>query len=300
MAQFEPKKSCQSLLRYLARNGWMSILPDKLFLKIAYWSWMGKRLNLNDPQTFNEKLQWLKIHDQDPLHTQLVDKYDVRAYIECTIGAEYLIPLLGVWDHVEDIPWSTLPDQFVIKCTHASGANIICSDKSKLDIQNSKAKLERWLKKSWYSFGREWPYKNVKPRLMAEQFMIDEESNELKDFKFMCFNGEPKCVLVCSDRHGDSGLKMDFYDEIWNQLSFTREYPNSGIVLPMPKLFDKMIELASKLSQGSKFLRVDFYEVNGKLYFGELTFYPSSGFVGFQPEHFDLQFGKMISLNDKG
>lgn len=290
-------KNPKRIIPILANRGFLNWLSDETILRIQFRDKMGKKLNLENPQTFNEKLQWLKLYDRDPRYTDLVDKYEVRKYISETIGKEYLIPLIGVWDKFEDINFSKLPNQFVLKCTHDSGGVIICSDKTKLDISKARKKINKSLKRNFYYRAREWPYKNIKPRIICEKYMVDESGTELKDYKFMCFNGEVKCCFVCLNRNSIDGLNIDIYDNNWELMPFRRpNNRNSGIKIPKPRNFNKMIKFAEELSKDKSFLRVDFYEVNGQLYFGELTFYPSAGFEKFSPESYDYLLGSWIKL----
>lgn len=270
---------------------------DEKFLKRIFKLSMGKELNLDNPQTFSEKLQWLKLHNRKPEYTQMVDKVGAKEYVANIIGEEYIIPTIGVWDRVEDIDFDKLPDQFVLKCTHDSGGIVICSDKSKLDISAAKAKLKRGLKRQFYAQNREWPYKNVKPRIIGEQYMVDDSGYELKDYKWFCFNGEPKALFIATDR-GVKGeeTKFDFFDAEFNHLPFTNGHPNANREIAKPKSFEKMKELAAKLSEGQPHLRVDFYDIDGKIYFGELTFYHWSGTMPFEPEEWDYTFGSWIKL----
>ena len=274
------------------------IFPDKLFLKLLFRVRMGRKLNLDNPQTFSEKLQWLKLNNRKPEYTQMVDKVGAKEYVANIIGEEYIIPTIGVWDRVEDIDFDKLPNQFVLKCTHDSGGIVICSDKSKLDIAAAKAKLKRGLKRQFYAQNREWPYKNVKPRIIGEQYMVDESGYELKDYKWFCFNGEPKALFIATDR-GIKGeeTKFDFFDAEFNHLPFTNGHPNANREIAKPKSFEKMKELAAKLSAGQPHLRVDFYDIDGKIYFGELTFYHWSGTMPFEPEEWDYKFGSWIKLD---
>ena len=261
---------------------------------------MGKELNLSDPKTYNEKLQWLKIHDRRPEYTTYVDKYKVRDYIAKTIGEEYLVPLLGVWDNAEDIQFESLPNQFVLKCNHDSGSVIICKDKSKFDINEAKKKLSKCLKKNLYDWCREWPYKNVKPCIIAERYMEDQSTAELRDYKFFCFNGEVKALFVARDRQTpNEETKFDFFDADYNHLDFTNGHPNAKQVPEKPSQFELMKQLAEKLSVGIPHVRVDFYECNGKIYFGEMTFFHWSGMVPFNPEKWDRTFGDWIKLPEK-
>jgi len=289
-------KEPRLVILYILNFKFFRIIPDDIFLKLKYKLSMGKKINLDNPQTFNEKLQWLKLYDRNPLYTKLVDKYEVRKYIAQTIGEEYLIPLIGVWDRFEDIDFSQLPNQFVLKCTHDSGGIVICTDKSRIDINAAKKKINKCLKRNYYYYCREWPYKNIKPRIICEKYMADESGTELKDYKLMCFNGKVKCSFVCLNRYSSTGLNVDFYDMNWKPMPFERHYPSSGTEISKPKNFDKMVEFAEILSKNIPFVRVDFYETNEKLYFGELTFYPGSGFEEFTPESYDYLLGSWLEL----
>ena len=285
---------------YLNRFGLCNWMDDESFLKKQFNYMMGYELDLENPRTFNEKLQWLKIHNRKPEYTMMVDKYAVRQYIADTIGAEYLIPLLGVWDSPEQINFDDLPQQFVLKCNHNSGLGMcICKDKSSLDLEKVKKELKKGLQQDYYSTSREWPYKNVKRKIVCEQYMKDGKSDELMDFKFMCFNGKVQCVFTCTDRFSSDGLKVTFFDCDWKKLPFERHYPASSKPIAPPSNLKKMIELAQVLSQNHPFLRVDFYEIEGKIYFGELTFFPGSGYEEFSPFEVDEQLGKLIVLNTK-
>lgn len=285
----------QLLLIRLSENKLIHI-PDKLYLKLMYRFIMGKKLNLNNPKTFNEKLQWLKLYSRDPLYTTLVDKYAVKEYVANVIGEDYIIPTIGVYEKFDDIDFSTLPDKFVIKCTHDSGGVVVCKDKSKLDVAIAREKISKCLKRNFYYIGREWPYKNVKPRIIIEEFMEDDKNEDLNDYKFMCFNGKVKCSFVCSDRRSKDGLKVTFFDLDWNKMPFQRHYPTSKKEIPKPVNYDKMIQLSEKLAKDLPFARVDFYEVNGKVYFGEITFFPGNGTEEFTPEEWDYTMGSWINL----
>lgn len=281
-----------------AEMGMYNHMPDEEYLKRKYRACMGRELNLEDPQTFNEKLQWLKLHDRKPEYTMMVDKYRVREYIAQTIGEEYLIPLLGVWEDPEDIDFDALPDQFVLKCNHNSGLGMcICKDKSRLDIKKVKRELKKGLRQDYYLTGREWPYKDVPRRIIAEKYMVDASGTELKDYKIMCFDGKAKCSFVCTGRHTKESLRITIFDTVWNVLPFGRPShpPKDGILKPVQ--YDTMLELAEILSKEIPFVRVDFYEVDGKIYFGELTFFPGSGFEEFTPEEWDYTLGEWIGLS---
>ena len=285
------------IILYMLNLRIFRFIPDAIFLKIKYRLIMGKKLDLKNPKTFNEKLQWLKLYDRRPEYTKMVDKYEVRKYIAKTIGEEYLIPLLGVYDSFDDIDFDRLPNQFVLKPNHTSGDFYICRDKSKIDYKKLKKEVNRWLKREYYWLHREWPYKNVKPRILCEKYLVDESGKELIDYKFMCFNGEVKCIFVCSNRNSPLGLNIDIYNVDWNLMPFGRpNSPRTGVKIPKPRNFNKMIEFAEKLAKDIPFIRVDFYEVDGHLYFGELTFYPTSGFGKFTPEYYDDILGSWLKL----
>ncbi|PEB46638.1 glycosyl transferase [Bacillus thuringiensis] len=271
-------------------------IPDANYLQLKYKLIMGRKLNLKNPKTFNEKLQWLKLNDRRAEYTMLVDKYEVRQYIKETIGEEYLIPLLGVYNNFDEIDFDVLPNKFVLKPNHTSGDVFICRDKSKINYRELKSEVDKWLQREYYWLHREWPYKNVKPKIVCEKYMVDESGVDLKDYKFMSFNGEVRCSFVGLNRQSETGLNIDFYDLEWKLMPFERHYPNSGIKLEKPQNYKKMIEFAELLSRELPFVRVDFYEINGKVYFGELTFYPGSGFEEFTPESYDELLGSWIDL----
>lgn len=289
----EPRKVACYLFTLLPRK----LFQDKFYIEMLFWLHMGKRLDWNNPQTFNEKLQWLKLYDRKPEYTTMVDKYKVREYIAERLGEEYLIPLLGVWNDPDEIDFDALPNQFVLKCNHNSGLGMcICKDKTKLDIAKVKAALRKGLKQDYYLTGREWPYKNVERKIIAEKFMTDG-GEDLADYKIHNFNNGPKVILVCRDRFKDSGLTEDFFSEDWEHLDVARpDHPNASTPVERPKELEEMLSLAEKLSQGRPFLRTDFYTVGGRVYFGELTFFPASGFSPFIPPQWDETLGKWITL----
>lgn len=288
-------KRPQLLFLTLGHREWFNWMSDEQYLKIAFWARMGKWPNIEHPQTFSEKLQWMKLHDRNPLYTKLVDKYEVKPLVAEKIGKEYIIPTIGVWDCVNEIDFDSLPNQFVLKCTHDSGGLVICKDKSKLNKEMAKKKLAACLKHSFYWGMREWPYKDVKPRVIAEQYMEDE-TGELRDYKFFCFNGEVKALFIASDRTKDVETKFDFFDENFNLLPFTNGHPNADTPPTKPVCFEEMKKLAAILSKGIPQVRVDFYEIRGKVYFGEMTFFHWSGMTPFVPEEWDYKFGSWIKL----
>lgn len=279
-------------------KGRVHFLSDKCYLSLLYLASFRKLPNWENPQTFNEKLQWLKIHDRKSLYTTLVDKYEVKKYVADKIGEAYVIPTIGVWEHFDDIDFSKLPNQFVLKCTHDSGGLVIVKDKRQLDLDAVRKKIESSLKQNFYWQSREWPYKNVKPRIIAEQYMEDKETGELRDYKFFCFNGTPQYLFIASDRSkGKSEVKFDYFDIDFNRMPMRQAvHPNSTYEITRPKRFDEMIELASNLSKDLIQVRIDLYEINGKVYFGEYTFFHHGGFVPFIPSECDLEWGEKIFL----
>lgn len=275
------------------------ILSDKKALEISYKIIFKTSLNLQNPSRFNEKLQWLKLYNRKPQHTINVDKYRVREFVKEKIGEQYLIPLIGVYDDPREINFEELPNQFVLKCNHNSGRGMcICTDKSKLNIKKTRRNLKKGLKENYYLHAKEWPYKNVERKIICEKFMTDNSNKDLIDYKFMCFNGQVKMIFTTNDRHLGNKMKIDFFDTKWNILPFTRHYPGSEKPLGPPKNLKKMIELANILSKDELFVRVDFYEINDKIYFGELTYFPGSGFEEFTPDSWDEKIGKMIDLKN--
>jgi len=273
------------------------LLSDKMYLKLLFPLKVGYRLNLENPQTFNEKLQWLKLNYRNPDLPMMVDKFEVKKYVSSLIGEEYVIPTLGIWNKFDDINFDSLPQKFVLKTTHDQGGVVICKDRNKFDLVSAKKKIEKHLKKNLFVLSREWPYKNVKPRIIAEEYMEDVSTGELKDYKFFCFNGEPKLLYVASDRQNKAeGIKFDYFDLDFNKLNITQAYAHSTRTIDKPKSFDKMIKFSGILSKNLPHVRVDFYEINGQLFFGELTFFHHGGFVPFYPEKWDYTLGSYLTL----
>lgn len=281
----------------LGARGYLNFLSDKLFLKLSYRARMDKKLNLENPRTFTEKLQWLKLFDRNPLYTELVDKYAVRSYVKETIGKAYLIDLLGVWSEVDDIDFSALPKQFVLKTTHGSGGVVICEDKSKLDIEKTKSILNKSLESNYYWRTREWPYKNIEPKIICEEYINFGSKSELKDYKFMCFNGQPKIIQVMSNRQGGT-FDLNHYNLDWKAIDIKRKNISKNIKeIKKPNKLDEMIEVCKKLSKDCPFVRIDLYYVQNEIYFGEITFFPVAGFMDFENEEDDLYLGNLISLD---
>ena len=281
----------------LAQRGLLKCLPDKAYLSILYRATLGKKMQWKAPKTFNEKLQWLKLYDRNPVYTTMVDKFEAKQFAAQLIGEQYVVPLLGgPWERFDQIDFDALPDQFVLKTTHDCGGVWICKDKSSLDRQAAKEFLEKHLKRDYYSTGREWPYKNVKPRIFAEAFLAELE-DDLRDYKFFCFDGVPKLMFIASERQSkEQETKFDFFDMDFNHLSIINGHPNSPNPISRPENFEKMKELAAVLSKGIPHLRVDFYECSGRLYLGEMTFSHWGGFVAFEPEEWDEKLGSWIKL----
>lgn len=276
------------------------ITNDEWYVKTRFRLYTGKKLNLENPKTYNEKLNWQKLYDHNPMYTIMVDKYAAKNYVASIIGDEYIIPTIGCWNKPEDIDWDSLPNQFVLKTTHDSGGVIVVKDKNKLNIENAIKKLNKCLKADNYSSTREWPYKNVPRRVIAETYMEDKKTGELRDYKFFSFDGVVKALFVSQDR-GKIGeeVKFDYYDADYHHLDIFQYHHSGGKKPEKPLCFEEMKMLASKLSKGIPQVRVDFYEVNGKVYFGELTFFHHGGIVPFTPEEWDYTFGSWINLSGK-
>lgn len=274
----------------------LGFLPDKLFLSLRFRCKMGYWINWKNPSTYNEKLQWLKLYNRKDEYSRLVDKYEVKKYVQKIVGEDYVIPTLGVWDNAEDIDITNLPDQFVLKTTHSGGNTgvVICKDKTHFDLEGAKRKLDASLGQSIYRGLREWPYKNVKPRIMAEAYITDNIHASLLDYKFYCFDGEPKAVVIATGRN--ENLCFDYFDMNFNHLPFEQGGPNSPNLIDKPQNMEKMIELVKTLSKGIPHVRMDLYEVNSQIYFGEYTFFDSSGMAKFNPIEWDYKFGSYIQL----
>lgn len=281
-------------------NTFLSVLNDEIYLKMLFKERLGYSLNLDDPKTFNEKLNWIKLNDRKPIYTTMVDKCEAKKYVASIIGDKYIIPTIGVWEKFEDINFDKLPNQFVLKCTHDSGGLVICREKATLDIDKARHKINRALKENYYLVGREWPYKNIKPRIIAEKYMADgkDEKKALTDYKFYTMNGKVRAVMIVTDR--GVSTKADYFDRNFNRLNFTWGYPNSGKQLSKPANYEKMIELAEQLAVETIEVRVDFYDINGDIYFGELTFFDGSGLQKIEPIEWDYKLGSWLELNISG
>lgn len=283
----------------LGHMGYLNFIPDEEYVKKVYKIKLGKTPDLDNPKTLNEKLQWLKLYDHNPIYTTLADKYAVRDYLAERIGEEHLVPLVGgPWKSFDEIDFAALPEKFVLKCTHDSGGVVICTDKAKLDKAKVRKKIEKCLKHNFYPSFREWPYKNIEPQIIAEQYMVDESGVELKDYKIFCMNG--KAIYVEVDFNRAVRHKLNAYTLDWKMLDFCDASPNDRDAdIKCPERLDEMIETAELLAADFTFMRVDFYSIYTKYYVGELTLYPGSGFIAFNPPEADAELGKKLTLPRK-
>ncbi len=270
-------------------------IPDELYLKLVYYLQCGYWPDFDNPVTYNEKLQWVKLYDRNPYYSKLVDKYKAKKIVESILGKSYVIPTLAVADSFDDIDIAMLPKQFVIKCTHDSGSIVICRDKEQINWRKMRKDFNRLLKRNYYGYLREWQYKNVKPRIIVEKFIGNKESLPT-DYKFFCFNGEPKIVMVAKDRN--TIVKSNFYDMSFKKLPLKIENPNFDVLIEKPDNFDKMVQVACLLSKGIRHVRVDLYNVSGHIYFGEMTFQHWGGFSHITTQEWDKKMGGWISIDD--
>ena len=283
-----------------ASKGWLNWVPDSLYLKVLYRVIMGRKLNLKNPKEYNEKLQWLKLNDRKPEYSTMVDKYEVRGYIEDLLGDKYLIPCLGIYDSVDDIDIDALPDRFVLKCTHDSGSVEICKDKSSFDIEGARHRLAQAMKRNYYATYREWPYKYVKPRIIAEGY-LEGDGGDLKDYKVMCFNGEAKIVEVHENRFVEGKVHTQtFYDREWNIVPLTQvETVTVDRPGERPRQLDEILRLSELIAKDMYHARIDWYIEGDKIYFGEITFFDGSGFESFSTPEMERMLGDMINLPEK-
>ena len=283
------------VLLLLSWNWFAPIMPDQLFLKVRFRLTMGYWMDFDNPKTFNEKLQWLKVNDIHPEYSKLVDKVEAKKYVASIVGDKYIIPTLGVWDNVDDIDWDSLPNQFVVKSTADSGGVVVCKDKSKLDIEAARQKLSTLGGRDYTKINKEYPYRNVPHRFIVEQYMEDESGFELKDYKIFCFDGKAEFLFVATGRQIND-CRFDFFDKEFNHIPVLNGHKNAEVMPVKPKNFEEMLKVASELSVGFPQVRVDLYNVNGRIYFGELTFFHWSGMIPFEPMEWDYKFGEYIKL----
>jgi len=290
--------------RLLMAGVWRRVgkaVPDEPYLKVMFRILMGKKLDFKNPKTFSEKLQWLKLYDRRPEYVRMVDKYAAKEYVAGIIGEEYIIPTLGVWNRPEDIDWDSLPDQFVLKCTHDSGGLVICKDKSKLDKEAAIKKLNHGLKQEYFKVWREWPYKDVPKRIIAEKYISPEpDLKDLPDYKWYCFNGEPKYCQVIQNRSARE--MIDFFDTEWNHQEFiglNQDAIHAEVLPKRPSDLEDQIRVARELSKNMLYARIDLFHTGEKTYFGEITLYPASGFGSFKPEQYNELLGSMLQLSGK-
>jgi len=270
-------------------------LPARIAIEDTYFEAFGRRPELRNPRRYSEKLQWQKLHDHNPLYHVLADKAAVKDYVADKIGQEYLIPTLGVWDSPEKIDWDALPSRFVLKCTHDSGSTIICDDKSSFDRKSASDKLASALRRNYYRRFREWSYKGLRPRIIAEQYM----GSDIADYKFFCFHGKPQLMFVATERNSAEETKFDFFDMDYRHLDFRNGHPNALQRPEAPAAFAQMKELAARLAEGLDQVRIDLYEIEGRIYFGEYTFYHWSGFMPFDPDSADEWMGDFYNIGKK-
>ncbi len=289
----------------MAKRGWLNGLSDRLYLSIMYRATFGKKLNWEQPKTFSEKLQWLKLYDRKPIYSKMVDKYEAKEYVRQIVGDEHIIPVLGgPWKHPDEIDYDALPDQFVIKTTHDCGGVLICRDKNSFDREGARAFLLEHLHRNYYLHCREWPYLNVQPRIFAEKYLCEgKDTAEVRDYKFFTFNGEPRLMYIASGRDYSKKEKQvvyaDYFDMDFRHVDLCIDHDNAPVCPQKPESFERMVECARKLAQGTRHLRVDFYEVDGQLYSGELTFYHCGGLYEFKTKQWDLILGDWISLDQE-
>ena len=294
------------LLKYLSDSdyrftinrhlGMHSTMPDDIYLKKIYRAHLSKELDLDSPKSFNEKLQWLKLHDRNPAYHQMADKSQVKQFVADKIGESYIIPTLGVFDRFEEIDFDSLPNAFVLKCTHDSGGVVICENKADFNKDEAKKTIERFLKRDYYSQWREWPYQGLPHRIIAEEYIGTGKG--LTDYKIHCFNGEPKLILVCKDRFSETGLTEDFFTETWEHLPVRRpDHPNASASIKKPEQLDELLRLSRVLAKSIPFVRIDFYINEGQILFSEITFFPAAGLSPFIPDKWDIIFGDMLDIS---
>ncbi|GMA45856.1 ATP-grasp fold amidoligase family protein [Tetragenococcus muriaticus] len=297
--KFFYQKAKNYVLNKMIRAGFFNWMSDENYIKWRFKQKIKKNLDLENPRTFSEKLQWLKLYDHNPMYTKMSDKFEAKYYVSRLIGDQYIIPTLGIWESFDDIDFTSLPNKFVLKCTHDSGGVVICRDKNSFDKQKAKVKITKSLKKNYFWRGREWPYKNIKPRVIAEKYMEDYNNNELTDYKFYCFNGEPRFLYVSQGLENHKTARIDFVSLNWNKAPFWRfDYQRFAHLPEKPMNFNEMYNISLKLSQNVPFVRVDLYEIQGQTFFSELTFFPAGGLAPVEPEEWEEKLGKWLDITN--
>ena len=295
------RNKIQRMISWAGSRGLFNFMPDKQYLKLMFWVRMGYPLNLDNPKTLNEKVQWLKLNDRKEKYVSIVDKYSVRDIVSKQLGTQYVIPLVGgPWSSFDEIDFSLLPNSFVLKCTHDSGGVVVCKDKNTFDMEKAKKTINASLKRNYYKYSREWPYNEISPQIIAEKYIEDDTDGELKDYKILCFNGKPENIMVCTGRFS-GGVKYYFFDKEWNFLRLNHgdnELPND-FSIKRPQFLHEMLDIAEKLSTGFDLARIDLCEAQGQVWFGEITLYPDSGFDTDILEETDKCFGSKLCLTKK-
>lgn len=290
-------KSLSEIIDIMNARGYLKFIKDETWIKYRYKRVFQKDLDLENPKTFNEKMQWLKLYYRNPICSDMVDKVKAKDYVKSRLGEEVTIPTLGTWENFFEINWDELPSQFVLKCNHDSGGLVICRDKKSLNIEAAEIKINKCLKRNYFWHGREWVYKNIKPCILAEKYMEDQNNREIRDYKFYCFDGCVKCLYVSQGLENHQTARIGFFDIDFKEMPFRRtDYKGFDVPPKKPEKFKEMLKIAEKLSKGFPFLRVDLYEINGKLYFSELTFIPCSGWMKIEPAEWDYKMGEWIKL----
>lgn len=293
-------KNPEYTINYIKSNGKFDNLTDRRYLELLFKKNTGYALNLEQPRTFNEKLQWLKLYNRNPLYSNLVDKYEVRKYVTEKIGSQYLNTIYGVYKNFEEINFKELPDQFVLKPTHTSGDYFICKNKNMINYKKLKSDVDRWMERNYFQLHREWPYKNAEPRIISEKLLIQENSEELRDYRLFCFNGEPKFIAVDFSITDKNKTRRNLYDLNWDLMDATISYPRElEIEVEQPEKLDELIEISRKLAKGIPHARIDFYIIKNQIIFGEITFFHQAGMGTIKPHSFDLQMGEWININSK-